>query len=126
MSLLGDGFDAFILAMGDIVHFFINIILGIVGIVLSLFTNLGNLLTILNYIFSIIEFVITIILNPYLLGLFVLGSGFYYASFTAQTKKELLMKTGLYYKYVGETTAKILNAIYTIVHKIIMALVDVL
>jgi hypothetical protein len=124
MSILGDGFDTFVSSLGGIVDFIVNLILGVAGIILSLFSNMGILLTILNYIFSLLDLFVSIILNPYLLCLFILGTGFYYASFTAETKKDLLKKTGVYYKYVFETTAKVANGIYTIVHKIIMAIVD--
>jgi hypothetical protein len=124
MSILGTDFDNLIIIGSSILDFIVNLILGVAGIIYSLFSNITNLLTILNYIFSLLELIITIVLNPYLLALFILGTGFYYAAFTAETKKDLLKKTGIYYKYVFETAAKILNAVYTIVHKIIMAIVD--
>jgi hypothetical protein len=124
MSLLGESFDSFLLSISGIIDFFINLILAVLTLIYSVFASLGNLVQILNYIFGFIEFFISIILNPYLLATFILGSGFYYASFTAHTRKELLMQTGIYYKYVGEAIAKIAQAVYTIVHKIIVGIID--
>jgi len=119
MSLLGETFD-------NIIGIISSIAGGIVGFFGAIIGFIGKLLTILYYLFTGLEIIIAIVLNPYLLGLFILGTAFYYASFTAKTRKELMMQTGIYYKYVGEALLKIAYGVYTLVVRIVVGIIDMI
>jgi hypothetical protein len=126
MSILGATIDNFVLSLGSIVDFIINLILGLKDIVISFFAIIGTLLNIIYYLFGALEFFVSIILNPYLLALFLLATSFYYASFTASTRKQLMFQVGVYWKYVFETLGKIVHAIYTIVIRIVVGIIDMI
>jgi hypothetical protein len=126
MSLLGASFDAFLVSIAMIVDFFIQAVLGLIGIVVSVLASIGHMLSILNYMFGFLEFFIGVILNPYLMALFLIASSFYYAAFTARTRKDLMKQVAIYWKYVFEAIIKIAQATYTIVYKIIVGIIDML
>ncbi len=126
MSILGNDFDVLISGIHSIIDIVVGVILSLGGLIGALLSIIGKLVTILYYLFTFLEIIISIVLNPYLLGLFILGFGFYYASFAAHTRKELLMKTGEYYKYVFESIAKIAQFVYTIAVRIITGLIDMI
>jgi len=112
--------------LGVVITFIYNVILGLRDFILSFFSIAGTLLNILYFLFSLLEIFVSIVLNPYLLMMFILGTGFYYASFTAETKKDMLIKTGVYYKYVGETISKIFSYVYNIVSRLIVGIIDMI
>lgn len=119
MSLFGEPFDSLINIVGAILT-------GAVGLISGLLAIIGKLLTILYYLFTFLEIVIAIVLNPYLLASFVLGTGLYFAVFTSKTRKGLMIQTGVYYKYVGEAIPKVANAIYRLVIMIINAITNMI
>ena len=126
MSLLGATFDAFLSSTGGIIDFCINIILGIKDLIILLLSMIPDFVSVLSYAFNIIEFFISIMLNPSLLLLFILGSAFWYASFAAETRKDLIKQTGIYWVNVAQMTSKLMNAIFTIVHKIVVGIMDMI
>lgn len=107
----------------------INALLSILSFVTGLFDKLlviGNLIiNMLLYFMTFLEIVGAVILNPFLLALVVMGTGFYFASYKAQTRKDLLIELGNYYKYVFEIATKLMHALYTIVVRIVVALIDI-
>lgn len=115
MSLFGEPFDS-------LINIIASILTGVEGLVAGLLAIVGKLLTIIYYLFTFLEIVIAIVINPYLLASFVLGTGLYYAVFTSKTRKGLMMQTGIYYKYVGEAIPKVANAIWKLVILIINAI----
>jgi hypothetical protein len=126
MSLLGETFDAFLISIGGIIDFLINTILGLKDLVIALFAIIGTVLQIIYFMFGALEAFVSIIVNPYLMFLFILGTGFFYAAFTGQTRQDMLIKIGIYYKYVFEGMIKIANAIYTIVTRLIVGIIDMI
>jgi hypothetical protein len=126
MSLLGDTVDGFIVLITSIVDFIINIISLILNLFLSIGVIFETLLNIVFYMFGLLEFFVSIIINPYLLILFLLGTGFWYASFAGNTKKDMITRLGTYFLYVGESTLKIMNAIYTLVTRLIVGILDMI
>ncbi len=120
MSLMGEPFDSILGALYDLVG-------GIIGLAGALIAIIGKLITIIYYILTFLEIVVSIVLNPYLLALFIMGTAFYYAVFTAKTRKELMIQTGTYYKFVIlEALPKAAYAIYTIVIRIVTGIIDMI
>jgi hypothetical protein len=133
MSLLGETVDNFIIffqsiitGIGSITTFLIDVILGIKDFIVSFFIFIPTLLTLLYDIFNLLSMFLSILLNPYLLMFMILGSAFWYAGFTATTKKDLLIKSGVYWKFVGESFVKIANGLYYIVNKIVTSIIDMI
>lgn len=120
MSLLGEPWDS-------IVQVIYAVIGGIAGLIAALVSILGKLITLIYYLFITLEVIISIILNPYLLLLVILGTAFYYAAFTAKTRKELITKTGEYYHFVlFVALPKTANAIYTLAVRIVVGIIDMI
>jgi hypothetical protein len=119
MSLFGEPFDS-------LINIIAAILTGVGGLVAGLLAIIGKLLTIIYYLFVFLEIFISIVINPYLLASFVLGTGLYYAVFTSKTRKGLMMQTGVYYKYVGEAIPKVANAVYRLVIMIINAITNMI
>lgn len=126
MSLLGETVDLIVTTLQTIFDFIISIFETLINLVEAIITIVGQLIDLLYYLYYALEIIISIFLDPYLLGMFILGSAFYYASFTAPTRKELLTRTGIYYKYVFEISFKIMGYVYTIVVRLIVGIIDML
>lgn len=119
MSLLGDPFDTIIAVISSVLS-------GISGVISAIFNLVGSILIFMGYLLYVIEVVISIILNPYLLTLYIVGTAFYYAVLTAHTRKDLLIRTGIYYKWVIETIPKIIKTIFELVVRLIVGIINII
>lgn len=126
MSLLGETVDNFLISLGSITDIIISVISGVGGLISGILNLFSILVSFLYYIYLFLAVVVSILLNPQSLLLVILGSGFWYSAFTAMTRKDMLIKIGVFYKYVLETGAKILYSAYTIVSRIIVGIIDMI
>jgi len=126
MSLLGDIVDNFLISIGSISDFLINAILGLRDFIIALFAIAGTILNIMYFMFGMLETFVSIILNPYLLALLLLGTSFYYSAFTGYTRKDMLIKMGIFWKYTFEGIVKIANAVYTLITRLIVGIIDII
>ncbi len=126
MSLLGDTVDTFISTLNSIITIIINAIGGIGGIITGILHLFSLIISFLYYIYLFLDVIVTLLLNPEPLLMVILGSGFWYSAFTASTRKDMLIKLGIFYKYVFETSAKLLYSAYTIVVRLIVGIIDII
>jgi phage-related protein len=126
MSFLGTIVDTFIASVQNIIDFIMSLLSQVSNFILALFTALDSILTLIYSLFSILEFLVSLLFNPYLLLSFILGSSLFYAAFTASTRKDMIIKLGVFWKYTIETTVKVLHAIYEMVVKLIVGLIDMI
>ena len=126
MSLLGDSFDNFLTTIDYIIQIILSFLSGLEGIITGIFNLFNIFVSFLYYIYLFLAVVVEFLINPSCLLLILLGSSFYYAAFLAETRKDMLIKFGVFWKYVGETSAKILMSAYTIVTKFITGIIDMI
>ena len=119
MSLLGEPFDS-------ILNIIFSALSAIQELVIAVIEILGTVIEILYLIFDLFILFFSIVLDPYLLGSYIIGTGFYYAAFTATTKKELLTNLINYYKFVFEQLSIIGAWIYRAIIKIVTAIIDMI
>ena len=125
MSLLGETVDSFLVSLDTIVSVVLNALSLISNFIISLFGIITTILQLIYYMFGFFEFIISIILNPYLILLFLLGTSFYYSAFTSSNRKDMLIKMAIFWKYIGENSIKIAHAIYTLVTRIIVGIINI-
>lgn len=89
----------------------------------SLFVSLIDILYYIGYSFTVF---ISVVTNPYLLFFMILGTGFYYASFKARSRKDLINKTGEFYKYTFEIGAKVGSYVMTAVSRFITGILSMI
>lgn len=126
MSLLGDTVDNFLSSLGGITGIISSALNGIGGLITGILNLFSILISFLYYIYLFLDVVISLLINPTGLLMVVLGSGFWYSAFAATTRKDMLIKIGVFYKYVFETSAKILMSAYIIVSKFIVGIIDMI
>jgi len=126
MSLLGEIVDSFINSISGITDVISNILSIIVNFISSLVHLVSFFIDILNYIYTFLGVIIEIMLDPTLFLSFILIGSLYYASFKANTKKDLLIQLGVYFKYVGETISKILSFVFYLVSKLVIGIIDMI
>jgi hypothetical protein len=124
MSLLGETVDNFLIGLGSITDIILNLLSGIGGLISGILNLFSILVSFLYYIYLFLAVIVTILINPYSLLMVIFGCGFWYSAFTANSRKDMLIKLGIYYKYVFETSAKILMSAYTIVSRFIVGIID--
>jgi phage-related protein len=126
MSLLGSTVDVFITSLASIVNFILTIINIIIGFIYSLGSIITTILNIIYLMFNLFEIFLSIALNPYLLCLFLLGTSLYYCAFAGNSRKDMFIKMISYWKYVIESTFKIVSALYTLVTRLIVGIIDMI
>jgi len=126
MSLLGDVVDNFLSALSNIIDLIISAISGIGNLITGIWDLLEIFYSFLYYIYIFLSIVVSLLTSPTSLIMVIFGSSFWYSAFTANTRKDMLIKLGVFYKYVFEVSAKIIYSAYIIVTKFISAIIDII
>jgi len=126
MSFLGDTVDNFLTSVGSISDVILYVISGVGALIAGILNLFSILVSFLYYIYLFLNVVVVILINPQSLLMIILGTSFWYSAFTAFTRKDMLIKLGIFYKYVFETSAKILYSAYTVVSRFIVGIIDMI